>query len=52
MYDAKKSKSHKDLLSDVSVEFGSGTLYGAMGSDTFYISDLAVENMKFLAVTR
>ena len=36
----------------MNVVFGSGTLYGAMGTDTFFVSDIAVKNMTFLAVTK
>lgn len=50
-YDSDKSLNHEDLLQDSEVTFGSGTLKGAVGKDTFYIGNLEIPGMKFLEIT-
>jgi hypothetical protein len=52
MYDSDESETHIDLLYDHQVTFGSGTLRGAIGRDTFFIGDsIVIPNMRFLEIT-
>ena len=50
-YDSDRSETHVDLLEDSYVVFGSGTLEGALGMDTFFVGEVEIPQMKFMEIT-